>query len=305
MRYSNSSKREVAPEPARDTPLPAWSIQESNVSYQDILFDIEDGIATITLNRPQHSNAFSGKMGTELGQAYLRCDQDDDVRAVIVTGAGREFCVGADMGSGDATFQSQERAGFSAGAGIEPAAWEVRKPVIAAMNGHAVGIGLTIAMQCDIRLAAIEAKYGIVQVRRGVIPDCYSHWTVPRAVGFARATELFLTGRVFRGDEAAAIGIATRAFAAHRVLIEANAIARDIADNTAPLSVAISKRLLWETPALTREQTGLMETELHHHVMGRSDAIEGVMAYLERRPPQWKLSVVDDWPEWPGSDASG
>ncbi len=275
------------------------------MSYQDIQFDIEDGIATITLNRPDHSNAFSGAMGTELGQAYQRCDRDDTVRAVIVTGAGREFCVGADMGSGAATFQSQQRQSFSAGAGIEPPAWQVRKPVIAAMNGHAVGIGLTLAMQCDIRLAAIEAKYGFVQVRRGVIPDCYSHWTVPRAVGFARATELFLTGRLFKGDEAAAIGVATQAFASDQVLIEANKIARDIADHTAPLSVAISKRLLWETPALTREQAGHKETELHHHVMGRSDAIEGVMAHLERRPAQWKLSVVDDWPEWPDSDETG
>jgi enoyl-CoA hydratase/carnithine racemase len=291
-----------SPFPVRPTDSPN---PENTVSYQDIQFDIEDRIATITLNRPEHSNAFSGTMGTEIGQAYQRCDLDDDVRVVIITGAGREFCVGADMGSGGATFQSQDRENFSAGAGIEPPAWEVRKPVIAAMNGHAVGIGLTIAMQCDIRLAAVEAKYGIVQVRRGVIPDCYSHWTVPHAVGFARATELFLTGRLFRGGEAAAIGIATHALPADQVLIEATAIARDIADNTAPLSVAISKRLLWESPRLTREQVGDKETELHHHVMGRSDAIEGVMAYLERRPPQWQLSVVDDWPDWPSSDTSG
>jgi len=160
-------------------------------------------------------------------------------------------------------------------------------------------------MQCDIRLAAIEAKYGIVQVRRGVIPDCYSHWTVPRAVGFARATELLLTGRLFGGQEAADIGIATRACASDQVLIEATKIARDIAANTAPLSVAISKRLLWESPSLTREQVGFCETELHHHVMGRSDAVEGVMAHLERRPPVWKLSVVDDWPDWPITDSSG
>jgi enoyl-CoA hydratase/carnithine racemase len=274
------------------------------MEYQDIRFEVDAGVAVITLHRPDQMNAFSGQMGTELGDAYRRCDEDDAVRAVVLTGAGRAFCAGADMAAGEQTFGSQDRASFSAGAGVDPPAWEVRKPVIAAMNGHAVGIGLTLAMQCDIRLAAVEAKYGIVQVRRGVIPDCYSHWTVPRAVGFARATELFLTGRLFQGEEAAEIGIATRAFPSAQVLAEAMQMAREIATHTAPLSVAISKRLLWQSPTLSRDQVGHMETELHHHVMGRSDAIEGVMAYLERRPAEWKLSAVDDWPDWPDLDES-
>jgi enoyl-CoA hydratase/carnithine racemase len=266
--------------------------------FEDVRFERVDGnVALITLQRPDQLNAFSGRMGVELGRAYRRCDGDDSIRAVVITGAGRAFCAGADLGAGSHTFESQDPGSFSAGAGIDPPAWQVRKPVIAAINGHAVGIGLTLAMQCDIRLVAIEAKCGFVQVRRGVLPDCHSHWTVPRAVGFARATELFLTGRLFRGDEAAEMGIASRALDAADVLPAALDIARDIARNTAPLSVALSKRLLWESPAPSREWVGRKETELHHHVMGRADAAEGVMAYLEKRAPEWKLSVTRDWPD--------
>ncbi len=265
----------------------------------DIRFEIDSGVAVVTLNRPEQLNAFSGAMGRELGEAYRHCDENDEVRALVVTGAGRAFCAGADMAAGEATFASQDDATFSAGAGIEPPAWEVRKPVIAAINGHAGGIGLTIAMQCDIRIVANEAKCGFVQVRRGMLPDCYSHWTVPRAVGFAKATELFLTGRLFLGDEAQALGIASRALPAAAVLPAALEIARDIAVNTAPLSVAVSKRLLWQTPTPSRDAVGHIETELHHHVMGQPDAIEGVMAYLERRPARWRSSVTGDWPDWP------
>lgn len=267
--------------------------------FEDIRFEqIDTCIALITLHRPDQLNAFSGRMGTELGQAYRHCDADDDIRAVVITGAGRAFCAGADLGAGASTFESQDPGSFSAAAGIDPPAWQVRKPVIAAINGHAVGIGLTLAMQCDIRLVALEARCGFVQVRRGVLPDCHSHWTVPRAVGFARATELLLTGRLFLGDEAAELGIASRALRAAEVLPEALGLARDIARNTAPLSVALSKHLLWESPPLSRDQVGQRETELHHHVMGRSDAAEGVMAYLERRAPEWRLSPTRDWPAW-------
>lgn len=268
------------------------------MSYRDIRFEIEAGIATLTLNRPDHMNAFSGTMGEELGRAYRACDADDSVRAVVITGAGNAFCVGADMGAGDATFAAQDDTEFSA-AGVDPPAWEVRKPVIAAMNGHAVGIGLTLALQCDLRILALEGKYGIIQVRRGVMPDAYSHWTLPRLVGIERAADLLLTGRKIGGEEAARIGIASRALPAAQVLPAALALARDIAENTAPLSVAITKRLLWESPALDWREVGRRETALHHHLLGAPDAIEGVRAFLERRSPNFSGRVSRDWPGWP------
>jgi enoyl-CoA hydratase/carnithine racemase len=268
------------------------------MSTSDILFEVSDGVAVITLNRPEHLNAYSGAMGEGLGEAYRASDRDDSIRAVVVTGAGGAFCAGADMSEGADTFKQQDARDFSA-AGVDPPAWEVRKPVIAAINGHAVGIGLTLALQCDVRFMALEGKYGVLQVRRGVIPDAYSHWTLPRLVGLSVAAELLLSGRKFQGEEAARMGLASRALPAAEVLPAALAFARDIAENTAPLSVAISKRLLWESPNLTPSEVGHRETQLHHHVMGRADAIEGALAYVQRRPPKWKLSVVDDWPEWP------
>ena len=268
------------------------------MSYQDIRFEVRDGVAIIELHRPKHLNAYSGRMGMELGDAYRTCDQDDEIRAVVLTGAGKAFCAGADMSAGEDTFAKQDQTTFSA-AGVDPPAWEVRKPVIAAMNGHAVGIGLTLALQCDMRIVASEGKYGVLQVRRGVMPDAYSHWTLPRLVGMERAADLLLTGRKVSGAEAVELGIAIRSLPANEVLPAALEIARDISINTAPLSVAVTKRLLWESMTLTRDEVGRKETELHHHLMGRSDAVEGVMAWLERRTPQWKLSVTNDWPEWP------
>jgi len=269
------------------------------MAYDHLRLEIADGVAVITLDRPEHLNAFSGPMAASLGRAYAACDADDEVRAVVVTGAGRAFCAGADMQMGTETFARRDEPEFSADP-ISPAAWDVRKPVIAAMNGHAVGIGLTIAMQCDIRLAAREAKYAFAHVRRGVLPDAHSHWSVPRQIGFARTAELFLTGRTFLGEEAVALGIASRALPSADVLPAALEIARDIAANTAPLSVALSKRLLWEGRGLTRDEVGRKETALHHVVMGRPDALEGVMAFLERRPPRWTLRVPRDWlRDWP------
>lgn len=268
------------------------------MSYQDIRFQVRDRVAIIELHRPKHLNAYSGRMGMELGDAYRTCDQDDEIRAVVLTGAGKAFCTGADMSAGEDTFAKQDQTTFSA-AGVDPPAWEVRKPVIAAMNGHAVGIGLTLALQCDMRIVASEGKYGVLQVRRGVMPDAYSHWTLPRLVGMERAADLLLTGRKVSGAEAVELGIAIRSLPANEVLPAALEIARDISINTAPLSVAVTKRLLWESMTLTRDEVGRKETELHHHLMGRSDAVEGVMAWLERRTPQWKLSVTNDWPEWP------
>jgi enoyl-CoA hydratase/carnithine racemase len=271
----------------------------SESSYQDLRFEVAGGVALLTLDRPEHLNAFTGQMGRELADAYRRVDGDDAIRVAVLTGAGRAFCAGADMSGGASTFDASDKGEFSA-AGVAVPAWEVRKPVIAAMNGHAVGIGLTLALQCDLRVMAREGKYGVLQVRRGVMPDAYSHWTLPRIVGLSRAADILLTGRTFGGDEAYALGVASRLCPAAEVLPTALAMARDIVENTAPLSVAVSKRLLWESPMLTAAEVERYETELHHHLMKRSDALEGPVAYLERRPPRFTLSPTRDFPAWPG-----
>lgn len=264
----------------------------------DLSIEREDRVAVLTLNRPAQMNAFTGEMGRLLEDAYRRCDEDDDVRAVVLTGAGRAFCAGADMTAGAETFGSQEPGDFSA-AGVGFPAFRVRKPVVAAVNGHAVGIGLTLALQCDLRFLAAEGKYGVLQVRRGVMPDAYAHWTLPRIAGLARAADVLLSGRTFRGDEAAELGIASRVLPAAEVLPAALGWARDVAANTSPLSVAVTKRLLWESPGLSPEQVERRETALHRHLMGSPDAIEGPVAYLERRPPRFRSSPTRDWPEWP------
>ncbi len=268
------------------------------MDYQDIRLNINDGVATIELHRPDNLNAYTGRMGIELGHAYTCCDQDDAVRAIVLTGAGKAFCAGADMAAGEDTFTKQDDPAFSS-AGVNPPAWTVRKPVIAALNGHAIGIGLTLALHCDMRIFATEGLFGIVQVRRGIMPDSYSHWTLSRLAGTQWAAYILLTGRRFSGTDAVTMGLGIQALPSTEVLPAALEIARDVAVNTAPLSVAISKRLLWESLGLSAGEVDRKETALHHHLMGRSDAIEGVMAWLERRTPDWKLSPTADWPEWP------
>ena len=268
------------------------------MSGSDFRFELDRGVAILRLHRPSHDNAFSAEMGRALGEAYRRCDEDDEIRVAVLTGAGRAFCVGADLAAGADTFASRDPRHFSAAA-VSPPAFAIRKPVIAAVNGHAVGLGLTLALQCDIRLFAREGRYGILQVRRGVMPDAYAHFTLPRIVGFARAADLMLTGRKLDGEQAVALGLASRALPADEVLPAALAIARDIATHTAPLSVAVTKRLLWESGNLEPGDVERKETALHHHLMGRADASEGVTAWLERRTPRWTASVRRDWPEWP------
>lgn len=268
------------------------------MSYRDITFAVADGVAVITLNRPAQRNAFTGVMGRELGQAYATCDADDDVRVVVVTGTPPAFCAGADMSGGGDTFEHRPEASFSASP-VSPRAWEVRKPVIAAINGHAIGIGLTLALQCDIRIIAEDGKYGVVQVRRGVMPDAQSHWTLTRLVGLAAAADILLTGRVFDGHEARDLGIASRCLPAADVLPAALELAGDMARHTAPLSVAVTKRLLWQAPDRSAEQIEQLESRLHQHLMGRPDSREGVMAFVEQRAPRWSGRVSDEFPEWP------
>ncbi|MGA5466000.1 enoyl-CoA hydratase/isomerase family protein [Mycobacterium sp. NPDC050041] len=253
--------------------------------YRTLLVDVHAGVATITLNRPDRRNAVGDGMRDELAEAYTRCDGDENVRAIVLTGTPPAFCAGADLAAGEDTFTAPGPV-FSA-AGIDVPAWTLSKPVIAAVNGHALGLGLTLALQCDIRIFAADAKYGVVQVRRGVVGDAYAHWVLPRLAGISGAAEILLTGATFDGHRAVELGLGSRVLDAAEVLPAALAVARDIAENTAPLSVAASKRLLWDSFDLDRDAVGARETEIHLRLMAHDDAREAMRAYLQQRPPRW------------------
>lgn len=254
-------------------------------SYRTLLLTVDAGVATITLNRPDRRNAVGDGMRAELADAYLCCDADPSVRVIVVTGAPPAFCAGADLAAGEDTF-TQPGPAFSA-AGIDVAAWTLSKPVIAAVNGHAIGLGLTLALQCDVRFFAADARYGVVQVRRGMVGDAYAHWILPRIAGLSNAAEILLSGATFDGRRAVELGLGSRALPADEVLPAALELARDIAVNAAPASVAASKRLLWDSFDLDRDAVGRRETEIHLELMRLDDAKEGVRAFLERRPPRW------------------
>lgn len=259
------------------------------MAYQTVLYDVADGVATVTLNRPDRMNAWNTLLGAELGDAMAEADGDDDVRAVVVTGAGRAFCAGADLSGG-------EFGGGDAPALREMWPYDVRKPVIAAINGHAIGVGITYPMTCDVRYVAEDAKLAFAFVRRGAMPELASHAIVPRVAGFAVAAELLLSGRTFSGTEAAALGLATAALPAADVLPAALALARDIAANTAPVSVAIAKRLLWQSMDQTVHATQRVESRLFPQVTALPDAREGIAAFIEKRSPVWQGRVSRDVP---------
>ena len=259
--------------------------------YRTLQTALDSGVATITLNRPRQRNAVGDGMAEELADAYRRCQGADAVRAVVLTGAPPAFCAGADLAAGERTF-TEPGPSFSA-AGFDVAAWALSKPVIAAVNGHAIGLGLTLALQCDIRIFAADAAYGVVQVRRGMVGDAYSHWVLPRLVGMSNAAEILLSGATFDGRRAVALGLGSRALEAAEVLPAALELARDISVNAAPAAVAASKRLLWDSFDLDRTAVGRRETEIHLALMARDDAAEGVRAFTERRAPNWTGRPVD------------
>ena len=255
-----------------------------------VRLEVDDaGIAVLTLDGLDRLIAFSGATARALGDAYRSCDGDDAIRAVVLTGAGRAFCAGADMSAHARPFDRPD-AEFSASP-VQPPAWRVRKLVIAAINGPAIGIGLTLALQCDVRLVAQDAKLAVPQVRRGMVGDCAVHYTLRHAVGLAVAAEVLLTGRTFTGREAADLGIVSRALPAEDVLPAALELARDVAVNANPASVAYSKRLLWA--AQNVDEVADEETTVHLELMGGPDAAEGPAAWREHRPPRWRSKASE------------
>ena len=260
-----------------------------------LLLEVDKHIAVIRLNRSEAMNTFTRGMAELWSDAYRRCDEDDEIRAVVVTGSGRAFCAGADMSAGGATFDTQADMSFSSNP-IMPA-YKVRKPVIAAMNGHAVGLGFSLALQCDFRIAANEGKYGLLQVTRGVLADGCTHWLLPRLVGMERALEIMLLGEKMSGSTLAEKGLALCSVTRDEVLPRAMALAEKLASNSAPLVAAMTKQLMWRSFDLSIGEMEKVETRWLHHTMGKSDAIEGGNAYFEKRPPVWRGSVSGEWPE--------
>lgn len=271
----------------------------SEPEYESILVRSDGPIGTITLNRPDRLNAWDWLMSAEIGHALGRFDADDTIRAIILTGAGRAFCAGAGLLPAGRTFdgsltREEAEAKFP---GPHRPADRLRTPVISAVNGHAVGAGMTMALRADIIVVAEEAKLGFVFNRRGVIPDADLLWSLPRLIGYSRALDLLLTGRIFSGREAVELGIASRAVPAGSVVETAEEIATDIATNVAPVSAAITKlvarRFLEETD---RNAALELERELFRWAGRHADAPEGVNAFREKRAPRWTLSKTKDFP---------
>jgi enoyl-CoA hydratase/carnithine racemase len=291
------------------------------MAFAEIRYEVSEGVCTVTLDRPQKLNAVTSGMLAELRAAFDLADADDAVRAVIVTGAGRAFCAGADLSAGGRTFDRVAREGATppgatsaaAERGAAPAAadeehrdggglvslrvFDMNKPVIAAINGPAVGFGITLTLPMDIRIASSAARMGFVFARRGVVPEACSTWFLPRLVGMSRAAEWIYTGRVFPAEEALAGGLVSQVVEPERLLPTARALALEIARNTAPVSVALSRQLLWKLLGADHPMDAHRLDSRCMAWTGRTaDAYEGVTAFLEKRPPRFSGRPSTDMP---------
>ncbi len=279
--------------------------------FETLLYDVADGIATVTLNRPDRLNAVNATVIRELVDAFDRADADDGVRAVIVTGAGRAFCAGADLGGGGTTFDGRgenPEAHRDGGGLVTLRIFELKKPVIAAINGAAVGFGITLTLPMDVRLASSTAKIGFVFARRGVVPEACSTWFLPRLVGMAQAAEWTYTGRVFSAEAARAGGLVSRVLAPDALLPAARALAREIAEHTSAVSVALVRQMLWRMLGADHPRAAHRIDSLGMWYTGRSaDAHEGITSFLEKRPPRFTGRPSKDMPPffpwWTDADA--
>jgi enoyl-CoA hydratase/carnithine racemase len=274
------------------------------VRYEQILTEVDGPIAVVTLNRPERMNAWTWQMSTELTHAFNRFDLDDGIRAIVVTGAGKAFCAGADLGGGGGgdTFSGRglgDRRELSERyAGPRKPANQLSTPIIAAINGAAVGAGLTMPIEWDLRIAADDAKLGFVFNRRGIMPDADLLWYLPKLIGLSRALDLLLTGRIFDGRLAEEWGLVSRSVPRDEVLPTAIEMAKDIATNVGPVSAAITKQLAYRFLNETDRGEALrFQSELFGWTGRQADAREGIMAFMEKRDPDWKLSKTRDLPE--------
>jgi enoyl-CoA hydratase/carnithine racemase len=266
-------------------------------------YSVDDGVATITLNRPDKLNALNGEMYMGLLAALDQTDADDGVRAVIVTGAGRAFCAGADLSGGAATFDYGEgrdpQAHRDRGGMLVLRIYRSLKPIIAAINGPAVGVGISMTLPMDIRIMADSARAGFVFAARGIVPDGAASWFLPRIVGISQALEWCLSGRVFGAEEALAGGLVRSISPAPDVVPAARQLAREIAANTAPVSAVITRHLLWQMLGADHPMVTHRADSRAIYDTGRmADSAEGVAAFLEKRTPSWTLAPSTDLPDW-------
>jgi enoyl-CoA hydratase/carnithine racemase len=278
-------------------------------TYQQIAYEVEDGILTLTLDRPDVLNAFTPRMQQELIDACDRIDADDAVRAVVVTGRGRGFCAGADLSAGGSTFDAEARGGAirddrglpprDGGGLVTLRLFNLTKPVIAAVNGPAVGVGVTMTLPMDVRLASETARFGFVFTRRGLVPEAASSWFLPRVVGISRALEWVCTGRVFPAEEALAGGLVRSIHPPDELLPAARALAREMAEGTSPVSVALSRQMLWRMLGASHPMDAHRVDSRGIADRGSSpDAREGVDSFLEKRPASFPLRVSDGMPDF-------
>jgi enoyl-CoA hydratase/carnithine racemase len=278
--------------------------------YTQIAYDVADHVATITLDRPDRLNAFTVTMQRELCAALDEIDADPEVRAVVVTGRGRGFCAGADLGAGDASFDHGSDAAQKSGVGMEADGrhrdegglvtlrfFECTKPVIGAINGPAVGVGITMTLPFDIRLASTTSKIGFVFARRGLVPEACSSWFLPRLVGISKAMEWCVTGRVMPAEEALAGGLLRSLHEPDDLLPAAYALAAEIVENTSAVSVTLTRALLWRMLGEPHPMSAHRVDSALIDALGRgADVREGVMSFLEKRPPAFPNKVPADVP---------
>ncbi|MFX0133116.1 MAG: enoyl-CoA hydratase-related protein [Candidatus Hodarchaeota archaeon] len=269
--------------------------------YKEIIFETSEEIATITLNRPKRLNAYTWKMGQEMWKALSEVEEDPNLRVTIITGAGRGFCAGADLSGGAKTFDMSRRPQTNGGtkqSSLIGRYFSLKKPVIVAINGPAVGVGVTMILPFDIRIAAESARIGIVFTRRGIIPEISSPWLLPRIIGISRAAELMFTGRILNAKEALEFGLVSRVVPDDKLMETARGIAEEIL-LCAPVSVALTKHLLYKF--LTETDIDKAETINNRYFVWtgkQPDSMEGVMSFLQKRKPKWKLKVPGGLPDF-------
>jgi len=283
------------------------------VEFETILYEIKDKILTVTLNRPERLNAFTGQMMDDLIEAFDKAGKDDDIRVIIVTGAGRGFCAGADLGAGANTFNREVRNNRGETEGIKDnpewmrdgggrttlAIFDCPKPIIAAFNGPAVGVGVTMTLPMDIRIASEEARFGFVFARRGLVPEAASSWFLPKIVGISKALEWTFSGKVFSAEEAKDGGLIRSVHPANKLMDEAYKLAQEIIDNTSPVSVALTRQMLWKMLGADHPmEAHKVDSRLIYELGKAEDVKEGVKSFLEKRSPKFLSKVSRDMPKF-------